>query len=50
MVAENDPLPALQAVAHWLARMHHGRLNAYVAYVLLTLIAFLAIGAALSSP
>lgn len=39
-------LPAeatLRWVAQTAARMHHGRINAYVAYVLLTLVAFLII-------
>lgn len=31
---------ALMRVAGWVARMHHGRVNAYVAYVLMTLVAF----------
>ena len=31
----------LTVVAAWLARMHHGRVNAYVAYVLVTLLVFL---------
>ncbi len=30
-------------IASAVARMHHGRLNAYVAYVLLTLMAMLAL-------
>jgi hydrogenase-4 component B len=32
---------SLSRVAAWLARMHHGRVNAYVAYVLATLLVFL---------
>jgi hypothetical protein len=31
-------------VARLMARMHHGRVNAYVGYVLVTLIVFLILG------
>jgi hydrogenase-4 component B len=33
----------LTKVAAWFARMHHGRVNAYVAYVLATLLVFLVV-------
>ena len=36
---------SLGGTAAWLARMHHGRVNAYVAYVLGTLLVFLAVSA-----
>jgi len=36
---------SLSAIAAWLARMHHGRVNAYVAYVLATLVLFLVVSA-----
>lgn len=34
----------LAGTAGWLARMHHGRVNAYVGYVLATLVIFLILG------
>jgi hydrogenase-4 component B len=37
---------AAMGLAHGLAAMHHGRINAYVAYVLLALILALALGLA----
>lgn len=36
---------SLTKAAAWLARMHHGRLNAYVAYVLATLLVFSVVSA-----
>lgn len=36
----------MMGVARLLARMHHGRVNAYVSYVLVTLVIFLALSAA----
>lgn len=40
-----DPIhQAVNKVAATLARMHHGRLNAYAAYVLLSLLAVLLLG------
>jgi hypothetical protein len=34
----------LAGIARLLARMHHGRVNAYIGYVLLTLVIFLILG------
>jgi hypothetical protein len=34
----------VMALADWLAQMHHGHINAYIAYVLLALLLALAVG------